>query len=49
MEELFNVRFETNKKSDGHVLDSYKTLYLDLVAQSVERLTSVDTGISHLS
>ena len=45
----FRVRFETDKKSDGHVLDSYKTLYLDLVAQLVERLTSVDTGISHLS
>ena len=37
------------RKSDGHVLDSYKTLYLDLVAQLEERLTSVDTGISHLS
>lgn len=45
----FCVRFETSKKSDGHVLDSYKTLYLDLVAQSVERLTSVDTGVSRLS
>ena len=49
MEEFFNVRFETNKKSDGHALDSYKTLYSDLVAQLVECLTSVDTGISHLS
>ena len=29
-------------------MDSYKTLYSDLVAQLVERLTSVDTGISHL-
>lgn len=48
VEELFNVRFETNKKSDGHALDSYKTLYSDLVAQLVERLTSVDAGISHL-
>ena len=37
------------RKSDGHVLDSYKTLYSDLVAQSVERLTSVDTGVSRLS
>lgn len=35
----FGVRFETNKKSDGHVLDSYKTLYSDLVAQLVEYLT----------
>lgn len=49
MEELFNVRFETNKKSDGHALDSYKTLYLDLVTQLEECLTSVDTGVSHLS
>ena len=48
-EGAFQVRFETDKKSDGHVLDSYKTLYLDLVAQLEERLTSVDTGISHLS
>ena len=37
------------RKSDGHVLDSYRPLYSDLVAQLVERLTSVDTGISHLS
>ena len=44
----FCVRFETSKKSDGHVLDSYKTLYLDLVAQLVERLASVDTGVSRL-
>ena len=49
MEELFNVRFETNKKSDGHVLDSYRPLYLDLVTQLEECLTSVDTGVSLLS
>ena len=39
MEELFNVRFETNKKSDGHVLDSYIMLYLEPIAQSVEHRT----------
>ena len=33
MEEFFNVRFETNKKNDGHVLDSYITLYLGAIAQ----------------
>ena len=27
------------RKSDGHVLDSYKTLYSDLVAQLEECLT----------
>ena len=38
MEELFNVRFETNKKSDGHVLDSYIMLYLEPIAQLGEYL-----------
>ena len=39
MEELFSVRFETNEKSDGHVLDSYIMLYSDSIAQLVEHQT----------
>lgn len=39
MEEFFNVRFETNKKNDGHVLDSYIMLYSDLIAQLEEHRT----------
>lgn len=38
MEEFFNVRFETNKINDGHVLDSYIMLYLDSIAQLAEHL-----------
>lgn len=49
MEELLALGSKLTRKSDGHVLDSYKTLYSDLVAQLVERLTSVDTGVSRLS
>ena len=33
MEEFFNVGFETDKKNDGHVLDSYIMLYLDSIAK----------------
>ena len=36
MEEFFNVRFETNKINDGHVLDSYIILYLESITQLVE-------------
>ena len=39
MEEFFNVRFETNKINDGHVLDSYIMLYSDSIAQLVEHQT----------
>ena len=39
MEEFFNVRFETNKINDGHVLDSYIMLYLDSIAQLREHQT----------
>lgn len=39
MEEFFNVRFETNKRNDGHVLDSYIMLYLDSIAQMGEHLS----------
>ena len=39
MEEFFNVGFETDKKNDGHVLDSYIMLYLEPIAQLVEHLT----------
>ena len=48
MEELLALGSKLTRKSDGHVLDSYRPLYSDLVAQLVEHLTSVDTGISHL-
>ena len=30
---VFHIRFETNKKDDGHVLDSCITLYLGAIAQ----------------
>ena len=36
---VFQVRFETNKKNDGHVLDSYIMLYLDSIAQMGEHRT----------
>ena len=36
---VFQVRFGTNKKNDGHVLDSYIMLYLDSIAQMGEHRT----------
>ena len=36
---VFQVRFETNKKNDGHVLNSYIMLYLDSIAQMGEHRT----------
>lgn len=39
MEEFFNVGFETDKKNEGHVLDSYIMLYLEPIAQLEEHLT----------
>lgn len=36
---VFHVRFETNKRNDGHVLDSYRLLYLDSIAQLGEQRT----------
>ena len=47
MEEFFNVRFETNKRNDGHVLDSYIMLYLEPIAQLVEHLT-FNQGVSQV-
>lgn len=39
MEKASKIRFETDKKSDGHVLDSYIMLYLEPIAQLEEHLT----------
>ena len=47
MEEFFNVGFETDKKNDGHVLDSYITLYLEPIAQLVEHPT-FNRGVSQV-